>query len=256
MIHITDIGQEQFGFSSLENNSIVDYRHFYTCNLSVPNDYIKSEEELFNLAFDQYGYEDIEFGKRLSDKGLKIMYNDDCPLQHYHPYDVNKFLKRQHSAGSMAVVFKNLHPDIDIPLGIESFDRIYHSSIYIQLNSLFYMLVDVTEIYEQLLLLSQKDSLDISIRFVLSKLYKSLFFIEYQKGQLDKRKIDPLLALNILGSIYGIYNLQDAKNQISYLRSAINKLNTIINYYEKNKMIPELEFQVLSLGIIKPFIRG
>ena len=256
MIHIVDIGQEQFSFSALENNSIVDYRHFYTCNLSVPTDYIRSEEKHFSLLFDKYGYEDIEFGKRLSEKGLQILYNEDCSLQHYHPYDVTKFLKRQHSAGSMAIKFKELHPDIDFPIGINSFDPIYPAAVYNQLNKIFYLLVDITEIYEKLLVLSEFDSLNLCTRYSLSKLYKALFFIEYQKGQLDQSGQDPLLALNIIGCYYDIYDIEDAKFKTSRLQAALFKLCSILKSYEATNRISMVNFQALSLTILSPFLKS
>lgn len=114
MKHITEIGMEQFSFGCLKQNRYTDFRHFYTCNISIDRDFLLSEKHIFNETFNKYGFEDIELGYRLSKKGMSIYFFADAYAEHYHPYtDVEKFCKRQEFAGEMSLVFKKLHNEIE-----------------------------------------------------------------------------------------------------------------------------------------------
>ncbi len=118
MTHITEIGNEQFSFNRLESNSFVDFRHFYTCNICIDRSFLLKQAALFDHRFDKYGFEDTELGYRLSLQGMKIFYTTDARGQHYHPYEVKGFCKRQTSSGEMAVVFRDIHPGVGQMLGI------------------------------------------------------------------------------------------------------------------------------------------
>lgn len=114
MRHITEIGCEQFGFIALPSYQIIDFRHFYTSNISVPAKLLHSLDRYFNTDFDKYGFEDIEFGYRLEKLGMKIYYDPDIIAYHYHIYDsVEKFCNRQICAGEELVVFNNMHNDLE-----------------------------------------------------------------------------------------------------------------------------------------------
>lgn len=92
MYHITNIGCEQFGFIGLPAYQLIDYRHFYTSNISVPMSQLQALDQFFSTEFDKYGFEDIEFGYRLEKNGMKIYYDPDIVITHHHIYDsVKKF---------------------------------------------------------------------------------------------------------------------------------------------------------------------
>lgn len=44
MKHITELGNEQFSYNRLKPGSLTDYRHFYTCNISIPKNLLKKEK--------------------------------------------------------------------------------------------------------------------------------------------------------------------------------------------------------------------
>lgn len=114
MHHITEIGCEQFGFIALPAYGFVDFRHFYTSNISVSMKLIKSQKEYFSTKFDKYGFEDIEFGYRLYKNGMKIYYDPDIVVEHHHIYDsIQKFCMRQINAGEELVVFHKLQSDLE-----------------------------------------------------------------------------------------------------------------------------------------------
>src|SRR5690606_7445544 len=109
---------EQFSYNRLPNESYVDFRHFYTCNICVPRHFFESESTIFDERFTEYGFEDIELGYRLAKKGLKIYFTRAATGQHFHPYVAAKFCRRQISAGRMAVVFNEMHPGVSRWLGL------------------------------------------------------------------------------------------------------------------------------------------
>ena len=114
MQHITTIGNEQFSYNRLSPEDLTDFRHFYTCNLSLSRKWFESEDCFFSDEFHKYGYEDIELGYRLTQKGLKLFYTKKAWGHHLHDYsEVRRFCQRQENAGEMAIVFQKLHPKIE-----------------------------------------------------------------------------------------------------------------------------------------------
>lgn len=130
MKHITEIGCEQFSFLHLPRYEFTDFRHFYTCNISVDREFLLSESTIFDERFDKYGFEDIELGYRLALKGMKIYYLPDAWGDHLHSYnDVRKFCLRQESAGEMAYVFEDLHPEVADIIPVEKWREAWRSRL-------------------------------------------------------------------------------------------------------------------------------
>jgi glycosyltransferase involved in cell wall biosynthesis len=105
---------EQFGYADLNSNRYVDWRFFYTSNLSVKKILVDDwETQGFSLSFNDYGYEDIEFAYRLSlEKSLKLFYTSMANAFHFQEVSVSDFCKRQLAAGRMAATFTSLHPEL------------------------------------------------------------------------------------------------------------------------------------------------
>jgi glycosyltransferase involved in cell wall biosynthesis len=127
MTHITEIGCEQFSFPAFIEYAEVDFRHFYTSNISISSNVIKGIGKTFDKAFTKCNFEDIELGYRLSKKGIKIFYTPDVVGYHDHVYsDVNKFCHRQSIAGEMLAVFKKLHPMLskkEVGVDVDAFNQ-------------------------------------------------------------------------------------------------------------------------------------
>ena len=132
MYHITDVGFEQFSFPNLKPYEEVDFRHFYTSNISISLKKIRELDKLFDTTFDKYGFEDIELGYRLSKIGFKILYDPTIVGFHYHLYEkVSKFCSRQQSAGEMYITFFGLHPDVDehIKIGVDDIKKALYETL-------------------------------------------------------------------------------------------------------------------------------
>ena len=118
MAHVQGVGGEQFGFSDLPPYSFVDWRFFYTANVSVPRNLVANwDAEGFSAAFRLAAWEDAEFAYRLfqrKEKPLRIFYTPASVGTHHHHFSVDSFMKRQNASGLMAGVFCEVHPQSDV----------------------------------------------------------------------------------------------------------------------------------------------
>ncbi|MEO6903059.1 MAG: glycosyltransferase [Bacteroidia bacterium] len=197
MKHITELGNEQFSFNAFNPNEYIDFRHFYTCNISIDKAFVKTENIAFDESFYKYGFEDIELGYRLAKKGMEIYYFPNALAEHYHSYNmVSSFCKRQENAGEMAIVFKDLHgEEIEWVVQVDSILKIWHKN----LNELDNETVP-EDFLKKLVALCQyiEDFNKIEkqkIESHLSEIYKVIFRFGYEKGVIHKK-------LNLENRIY------------------------------------------------------
>ncbi|MCB1034614.1 MAG: glycosyltransferase family 2 protein [Acidobacteria bacterium] len=106
----------QFGYSLIENPENVPFNFFYTSNLSLSRELLAAEP--FDLRFPYAAWEDIEASYRLSQRGMRLVYEPKAEVFHDHPTDLRRFCSRQEKAGYSAVVFYGLHPELGGFLGI------------------------------------------------------------------------------------------------------------------------------------------
>jgi glycosyltransferase involved in cell wall biosynthesis/SAM-dependent methyltransferase len=121
MAHIQGCGGEQFSYAHLMPYTFVDWRHFYTSNVSVKRSVVANWiDEGFSTEFPLAAFEDIEFAYRCSKAcdDFRIYYDPTSLGTHYHRYSVDGFMNRQISAGMMAHVFHRLHPEVASSIGI------------------------------------------------------------------------------------------------------------------------------------------
>lgn len=122
MRHVQGRGGEQFGYADFTPYTFLDWRFFYTANVSVKRVLIDDwERNGFSSKFNLYGFEDVELAYRLTQEpgGFTIFYDPTSIGHHIHPYTVDGFIKRQFNAGMMAEVFLQLH-DVTEALGLQA----------------------------------------------------------------------------------------------------------------------------------------
>ena len=102
----------QFKFDDLRKNSATDFWRFYTSNLSLKKSFLA--EEKFSENFSGWGFEDAELGYRLTKKGLKLLFEPDAVVEHFHEISSKSLKERQFEAGKNLVEFQKLHPEIKI----------------------------------------------------------------------------------------------------------------------------------------------
>jgi glycosyltransferase involved in cell wall biosynthesis len=113
MRHIDGIGAQQFSYAHLHDGQELDFRHFYTSNVSVKRSLLDRVQPWFDPAFVHPAYEDAELAYRLSrEAGLRIHYVAAAHATHYHHYGVESFAGRQYRCGLMASVFLRKHPEL------------------------------------------------------------------------------------------------------------------------------------------------
>lgn len=209
MHHITEIGNEQFSYNRLKDSSFTDFRHFYTCNISIDRLFLLQEEVIFDERFDTAAFEDVELGYRLALRGLKLFYTTLASGAHYHPYTAAGFSRRQSAVGKMAVVFSNIHPGLENVLGVRSLsakarkDRksIGQNEIW---QSRVDMLIRRCDVYEQLVA-ELPTEISLVIRQILSAIYRRLFRAMYEYGVLEKLGTHPDALANCMAQ-----NFEDA----------------------------------------------
>jgi glycosyltransferase involved in cell wall biosynthesis len=210
MHHITEVGHEQFSFNAFPPHTYVDWRHFYTSNISVDRQFLMSEAIIFDERFYTYGFEDAELGYRLSNRGLKILYAPEAYADHYHPYAIAGFCKRQESAGEMAVVFTRLHPEVEGTIGVERTWRRYSKFRESRLSKLptlteqridFDTVIRLCESYEKELTTALRRERQY-IKMALSSLYARLFLAFYELGILKKLEPDNQDYSDYLAKVY------------------------------------------------------
>ena len=128
MQHIQGPGGEQFGYADMQPYKPLDWRFFYTCNVSVRRHVVEDWlREGFSPLFTGCGFEDGEFAYRMNKKygSFPILYIDDSVGHHYHRHTVSTFLRRQQFAGAMAKVLGDLHPDALKPAGFSAVQQAF-----------------------------------------------------------------------------------------------------------------------------------
>lgn len=112
MAHIDGAGAQQFSYYYLQDGQEYDFRHFYTSNISIKTDFLKSLDHWFDTDFKYAAFEDAELAYRLSKKGLHIYYVSAPLAYHYHYHTIWSFSKRQYHAGLMACMLVKKHPEL------------------------------------------------------------------------------------------------------------------------------------------------
>lgn len=117
MAHIQGHRGEQFGYADLLPYGFVDWRFFYTANVSCKRAIVDDwMSEGFSPDFSLAAYEDAEFAYRQTRRAdpLRIFYAPSSCGTHHHPYSVESFIGRQLQAGMMARVFLDRHPNPEV----------------------------------------------------------------------------------------------------------------------------------------------
>ncbi len=93
-----------FGYRQFQRKREIDYRFFYTCNLSLKREFLQtfgSFDENFKMA----AYEDIELGFRLNKVGMRILYNPRAVGYHYQFFTFADACRKKRRAESARQMF-------------------------------------------------------------------------------------------------------------------------------------------------------
>jgi len=107
----------QFGYPFLRSFSHTfvprDRQHLftYTSHISLPTSIARAHPFLKEVSL--YGWEDIEWGMRLRDAGVRLSYEPDAQALHHHHMTLEQSLTRMETLGASAVMMKRLVPRFD-----------------------------------------------------------------------------------------------------------------------------------------------
>ena len=112
----------QFGYPLIkqyEHKQIPTYtqeRFTYTSNISLPTAIV--QEAQFREDISLYGWEDIEWGMRLRDKGVALYYEPEAKALHHHHISYEQSIKRMFTLGQSSVHFAKIAPHFNrLPTG-------------------------------------------------------------------------------------------------------------------------------------------
>src|SRR3989338_11175092 len=112
----------QFGYPLLkgyEHKAIpkeMQHRFTYTSHISLPTE--TARKYPFREDVTLYGWEDIEWGSRLRDAGIPLIFEPDARALHHHQITLESSLRRMEILGESAVKMEKLLPGFDrLPRG-------------------------------------------------------------------------------------------------------------------------------------------
>jgi GT2 family glycosyltransferase len=108
-------GTLQYAYQFIPHLPTLDWRFFYTSNISVSRRFLVEAAEagiVFDPCFRHAAFEDSEYAWRLIRRGLSIHYVKEARAVHDHRGPAG-FSAREERAGRMAVVFCRKHPAAD-----------------------------------------------------------------------------------------------------------------------------------------------
>lgn len=104
-------GGPQNNFDAVLGQTTTDPRHFFTAaHSSVKRQLLLTNQ--FASEFTQYGWEDIELGRRLGDQGMELHLLHQAVAWHHHYYSVAAVKQRQVVVGQGLHIYQQLHPDV------------------------------------------------------------------------------------------------------------------------------------------------
>ncbi len=90
----------------------LQHKFTYTSHISLP--LTAAQKHPFRTDVHLYGWEDIEWGMRLKDSGVRLFYEPDAASLHHHRITMEESLKRMEILGRSAKEIKEKIPDFDL----------------------------------------------------------------------------------------------------------------------------------------------
>ena len=98
--------------------SALQHRFTYTSHISLPTEIARAHP--FREDLMMYGWEDMEWGARLRNAGIRLMYMPQARALHHHHLSMNDSLRRMHTLGKSAKYLERKLNEFDrIPRGMK-----------------------------------------------------------------------------------------------------------------------------------------
>ena len=254
MRHIDGVGAQQFSYYYIKDKMKLDFRHFYTSNISFQRILITKLDKLFDTDFYLAAYEDIELGYRIMGNRNDIVYHENIVGYHHHHYTLRDFCKRQYSAGKMAYIFKNKHPIIGDKIGFRETQTLIKNVNWNKSCTVNLTYSTVLQEYEDFIVDFFENHTDLS-NDSMNDIYSGIFRYFYLKGILcSQYKFEADITFILLSSIdinLSIPIKEFVKSKGHILDdSQVNKLKNIIYYCSKYTKKSIISFSLNKFRII------
>ena len=109
-------GGSQFAYWQIKDKIEVGPQYFYSSNISLKKKFLVENNGFFDEEFPYAAYEDTELGYRLSQKGLKLVFNKSAIGYHNHPTSLEDACQRMIKVGESSLLLaKKLGEEQIIP---------------------------------------------------------------------------------------------------------------------------------------------
>jgi len=96
----------------------IQHRFTYTSHISLPTKVARAHPFCEDVTL--YGWEDIEWGLRLRNAGMRLFYEPDAKAVHHHQMTLEQSLKRMETLGKSVVSLSKTVPELDrLPQGLK-----------------------------------------------------------------------------------------------------------------------------------------
>lgn len=95
---MTWLSTQHLGFGHIEDPEDAGGRHFFTGNVSAKTELLRSVGG-FDESYPDAGHEDIDLGLRLEERGMRLAYDPEAAVEHYHPTDLPGTVRRMRAGG-------------------------------------------------------------------------------------------------------------------------------------------------------------
>jgi len=97
--------------------SETDFNSFYSSNLSLKKEFLVRNGLYFDESFPYAAWEDIELGYRCQKSGMKIFFNSNAPVYHFHDQTLQNVAERMERSGMSLRILLKKWPELSKNFG-------------------------------------------------------------------------------------------------------------------------------------------
>jgi glycosyltransferase involved in cell wall biosynthesis len=105
---------QHLGFAEIDDPDDAGGHNFFSGNVSAKTGFLRDAGG-FDEGFTSAGHEDIDLGLRLQERGMRLSYDRDAVVEHYHPTDLPRAIERARDIGRANARFAERHPSRPAP---------------------------------------------------------------------------------------------------------------------------------------------
>lgn len=123
-------GGTQNDFDAILGQPLINPGHyFYGSFISLKRSMLGTNP--FPAQYQAYGWEDLDLGRRLAVRGLKLHFLPNAVGLHHHSYSAENIYRRQYSIGQNLVIYQQRHPKASLLPRSTLLNRVKHRMLTI-----------------------------------------------------------------------------------------------------------------------------